>query len=157
MKKNTENFLKLVSDEKSETLKRALERKKNRARLRESQNIALKVLNKLDLLGWSQVELSKKMKVSKQQVNKIVSGKENLTLETQVKLQEILDIPILASYFENDFKKVNEYVVSIEDSQEITMATENTGFYQYSKPLDIKPRNKRVTKSTYKSYEHISS
>jgi plasmid maintenance system antidote protein VapI len=56
---------------------------------------------KLTELGWSQKELAKKMEVSPQQINKIVSGKENLTIETQIKLQTILDIPILASYYEN--------------------------------------------------------
>jgi plasmid maintenance system antidote protein VapI len=37
------------------------------------------------------------MNVSAQQVNKIVSGRENLTLETIVKLENVLDISILHS------------------------------------------------------------
>ena len=41
------------------------------------------------------------MNVSPQQITKIVSGKENLTIETQIKLQNILNIPVLASYYEN--------------------------------------------------------
>jgi transcriptional regulator with XRE-family HTH domain len=41
------------------------------------------------------------MGVSPQQISKIVSGKENLTIETQIRLQRILKLPILASFFDN--------------------------------------------------------
>lgn len=99
MSKN-EKFNALVSKEKTTTIERNKERIKNRAFLRESQSIAMKVLDKLDELGWTQKRLAKELKVSPQQITKIVSGKENLTIETQVKLQEVLDIPILASYHE---------------------------------------------------------
>ena len=88
----------MVSKETTNTLVKNKERIKSRARLRESQNIALKVLYKLDELGWSQKELANKMNVSPQQISKIVSGKENLTLESIVKIQQILEIPILTTY-----------------------------------------------------------
>jgi transcriptional regulator with XRE-family HTH domain len=107
---NKERFLKLVSDEKTDTIERNRERIKNRAMLKESQKIALKILLKLDELSWTQKDLAKKMGVSPQQVNKIVSGKENLTLETQIKLQNILDIPILASYYEKKSKETKEHI-----------------------------------------------
>lgn len=74
--------------------------------LHESQQIALKVLMKLEDLGWSQKDLAEKMEVSPQQISKIVSGKENLTIETQIKLQKILDVPILASYYENKISEM---------------------------------------------------
>ena len=77
------------------------ERIKHREMLRESRKIALKVLIKLDELGMKQRELAGLMQVSPQQISKIVSGKENLTIETQIKLQNILNIPILASFYEN--------------------------------------------------------
>ena len=85
---NKEKFQNLISKEKSSTISRNRDRIKNRARLRESQGIALKVLNKLNDLGWSQRKLADELNVTPQQVNKIVKGKENLTLETQVKLQQ---------------------------------------------------------------------
>ncbi|MBK9256407.1 MAG: helix-turn-helix transcriptional regulator [Saprospiraceae bacterium] len=72
--------------------------------LRESQQIAMKVLMKLDEMDWSQRDLAREMGVSPQQISKIVSGKENLTIETQIKLQNILNIPVLASFYE---KKMN--------------------------------------------------
>jgi transcriptional regulator with XRE-family HTH domain len=102
---NKEKFLKLVSESDESTLEQVRYRIKNRAMLRESQKIALKVLIKLDKLHWSQRDLAKKMDVSPQQINKIVSGKENLSIETQIKLQTILDIPVLASYYEDKIKE----------------------------------------------------
>jgi transcriptional regulator with XRE-family HTH domain len=91
----------LVSPDTNQTLEKNKTRIKNRAMLRESQRIALKVLRKLEELDWSQKHLTNMLGVTPQQVTKIVSGKENLTIETQIKLQEILDIPILASYYEH--------------------------------------------------------
>jgi transcriptional regulator with XRE-family HTH domain len=107
-----EQFKSLVSNEKSNTVVRNKERIKNRARLRESQQIALKVLTKLDEIGWSQRKFAQKMGVSPQQITKIVRGSENLTLETQIKIQEILDIPILATYYENKYKQGVEEIIS---------------------------------------------
>ena len=91
---NKDKFLALVSEEDSKVLDRNRDRIRNRAMLRESQQIALKVLLKLDELGWTQKELANRMDVSPQQVSKIVSGKENLTIESQIKLQTVLDIPL---------------------------------------------------------------
>jgi DNA-binding XRE family transcriptional regulator len=98
---NKENFLAIVSKETPDTLEKNKDRIKNRAMLRESQQIAMKVLKKLDELGWTQKDLAKAMDVSPQQVNKIVKGQENLTIETQIKLQTILNVPVLASYYES--------------------------------------------------------
>lgn len=111
---NKEKFLQLVSEEDNNTLKEIKQRIKNRAMLRESQQIAIKVLIKLDELGWSQKDLAEKMGVSPQQITKIVSGKENLTIETQIKLQNILDIPVLATYYENKEKGKGEFILNVE-------------------------------------------
>ena len=101
---NKEKFLALVSENDPITLEQVKWRIKNRDMLKESQKIALKILSRLDELDWTQKDLAREMSVSPQQVNKIVSGKENLGLETQIKLQTILDIPILASYYEDRMK-----------------------------------------------------
>lgn len=100
-----EKFLALVSKAEQDKVKISSLRMRNRDMLRESQHIALKVITKLDELGWSQKNLAQAMGVSPQQVTKIVSGKENLTIETQIKLQQILDVPILASYYEKKERK----------------------------------------------------
>lgn len=85
----------------SDAIAKNKERIKHREMLRESRKIALKVLMKLDEAGMKQRELAELMQVSPQQISKIVSGNENLTIETQIKLQNILNIPILASFYEN--------------------------------------------------------
>lgn len=113
MNTNKEKFQSLVSSEKTNTAKRNRDRIKNRARLRESQAIAMKVLDKLDELGWSQARLAREMGVSPQQVTKIVRGTENLTLETQVKLQSILNIPILASFYERGIENLIDVITLI--------------------------------------------
>lgn len=105
---NKDKFLDLVTGEVANTAIRNQDRIRNRAMLKESQNIALKVLLKLDELGWNQRKLAKEMGVTPQQINKVVSGKENLTLETQVKLQQVLDIPLLSSYYEKKWSQSKE-------------------------------------------------
>lgn len=109
MKTKREKFLDLVSKEKNNTSDKNKERIAKRAMLRESRDIAFKVLERLDELGWKQKQLADKMGVSPQYINKLVKGKENFTLETLVKLQQILDISILASYQKKQEKVSAEF------------------------------------------------
>jgi transcriptional regulator with XRE-family HTH domain len=108
---NIEKLTALVSSKNTNTVAKNKDRIKNRAMLRESQNIALKVLDRLDDLNWTQKKLAEKLEVSPQQVTKIVKGQENLTLETQTKLQDILKIPILASYYDTIEEKNSAEIV----------------------------------------------
>lgn len=154
MTTNKEKFQSLISKEKSNTVSRNSDRIKNRARLRESQDIALKVLNKLNDLGWSQRKLAEELNVTPQQVNKIVKGKENLTLETQVKLQQVLNIPILASYYENkvqafSFEDVLNFNVEIPLNQ--TLNYSGTSFYkeQFKRAFSVEPLMVAVKESNY--------
>ena len=134
-----EKFLQLVSGEDTNTLAEVRKRIENRSMLRESQQIALKVLMKLDDLGWSQRDLAKAMEVTPQQITKIVSGKENLTIETQIKLQHILDIPVLASYYENKMTEMDQWIVTIEKRVEkiVAQAFEYSNNYQSTKVLKL--------------------
>jgi len=118
---NKENFLKLVSEDKTDTLERNRDRIRNRKQLRESRAIAMKVLFKLDDLGWSKKDLADKMNVSPQQITKIVKGKENMKLETQIKLQEILNIPILATFEEDSRKTIISELITIVESFKIAI------------------------------------
>jgi transcriptional regulator with XRE-family HTH domain len=116
---NKEKFLQLVSGKDSEILGEIRQRKKNRAMLRESQQIAIKVLVRLDEIGWSQKKLAEVMGVSPQHITKIVSGKENLTIETQVKLQSTLNIPILASFYENRLADLGTLIYTVKKQLEV--------------------------------------
>ena len=97
---NKENFLLLVSPANSETMEGIRFREENKAWLHESRRIAIKVLKALKNQGITQKDLANQMGVTPQYVNKLVKGKENFTLDTLIKLQNILNIPLLASYHE---------------------------------------------------------
>lgn len=73
----------------------AIYRQENREWLRKSAKIALVVLRALKDKSMSQKNLAKLLDVTPQQINKIVKGKENLTLETICKLERALDIKII--------------------------------------------------------------
>lgn len=88
---NKEKFLRLVSDEDTNTLGRIEERIANRDSRRIAFDIALKILDRLDQLGWSQKRLAEELGVSPQLVNKWVKGKENFTIETLVKIGKTLN------------------------------------------------------------------
>ena len=114
---NKEKFQKLVYTENTGIVEENKARIKNRSRLRASQDIALKVLNKLDELGWKQKDLASKMDVSAQQITKIVSGKENLTLETIVKLEKVLGISILVTSLQVELHEhINEFITKINNT-----------------------------------------
>lgn len=136
---NKDKFIQLISGEDNRTLADVKKRIKNRAMLRESQQIALKVLMKLDDFGWSQKDLAKAMEVTPQQITKIVSGKENLTIETQIKLQHILDIPVLASYYENKMTEMDQRIVTFEKRVDkmVVQAIEYSNNYQSTKVLKL--------------------
>lgn len=143
MTTNKERFLALVSKEKTNTLERNRARIKNREMLRESQRIALKVLARLDELDWSQKDLADKMNVRPQQISKIVSGKENFTLETLIKLQNVLDIPFFASSYEQVFQEIGEL---IKDWTTITTANVvlNKTSFSYSETKAVEFKHKGV-------------
>jgi plasmid maintenance system antidote protein VapI len=92
---NVKNFLKLVSDEKSDWLEKAIWRKENRDWLRNSQRIAIRILSELRKTGMSKEMLADKMGVSVKYVNEIVKGQKNLTLKTISKLEKGLGVKLI--------------------------------------------------------------
>ncbi len=118
MKTNREKFLELVSDFDVKTEEKNSWRIANRQWLRVSQGIGFDILEKLDELEWTQKDLAEKMGVSPPYVNKIVKGSENFTLESLVKLQEILNIPILANYFKKKGTTPNSIELTFGDAIE---------------------------------------
>lgn len=89
-----EHFLASIEDDNGSWLKKAKYRRENRAWLRKSQHIAVRILSVLDEKGMQQKELAEAMGVSPQQVSKIVKGKQNLTLETISKLEAVLGVKL---------------------------------------------------------------
>lgn len=67
----------------------------NKAWLRYSQMIAMRMLDKMEQLGMTQKVLAEKMGCSQQYISKILKGKENLSLETLTKIEDALKLPLL--------------------------------------------------------------
>jgi plasmid maintenance system antidote protein VapI len=109
---------KLVSTEPSGWMEEAIERAENRAWLKRSQGIAIKVLRTLREKGLSQKELAVALSVSPQQVNKIVKGGENLTLETISKLEVALAIQLI------EVVKVQKYTDAHKETITYSTTTE---------------------------------
>jgi transcriptional regulator with XRE-family HTH domain len=76
-------------------LEEAQYREDNRADLKKSQRIALKVLRTLRARNMTQIQLAKILGIAPQQVNKWVKGKENLTLDTLTKIEDALSIKLV--------------------------------------------------------------
>jgi antitoxin component HigA of HigAB toxin-antitoxin module len=69
-------------------------RRANRAWLRRSQAIAVKILDKMDEMHWTQSQVAEKLGCSQQYVSRIVKGSENLTLEMLSKIEDALGIQV---------------------------------------------------------------
>lgn len=100
-----EKFAKLVSDKPSNFLAKLEQYNTNKKWLDHSSKVAINVLEILKEKKWSQKDLSEKMNVSAQQVNKIIKGQQNLTFETIAKLELALDISLIEI---PNFKTLNE-------------------------------------------------
>lgn len=68
---------------------------KNKAWLRYSQMIAMKMLDKMEHLGMTQKVLAERMGCSQQYISKILRGKENLSLETLSKIEDSLELQLV--------------------------------------------------------------
>jgi transcriptional regulator with XRE-family HTH domain len=84
-------------------------RNANKDWLRKSAKIAIKVTRILREKKISQVQLAGLMAVTPQQINKILKGRENLTLETLSKLETALGVELITII------KLDEKVVKAED------------------------------------------
>lgn len=76
-------------------LKKAQYRRGNRAWLRKSHLIAVKILSVLDEKEIQQKELANLLDISTQKMSKIVRGKENLTLEMISRLEAALEVKLM--------------------------------------------------------------
>jgi transcriptional regulator with XRE-family HTH domain len=139
---NLKRFKNLVSDTDTEIFVEAKFRVENHYWLKESKRIAFKLLSKLKERGMTQKQLAEMMQVSPQQINKWVKGNEKFSLDTLLKLQEVLDIPILASYYEKNNKKAVELISKFEDSENISYPNITEPSYSYSSNFSINEKFK---------------
>lgn len=131
MSTNREKFLKLVTEDNSNTLEWAKERQKNRKLERFSQRIALAILRRLDDINWSQTKLADAMGVSKQQVNKWVKGGENFTIDTILKIEDALDIKLI------DIPEPSDEISMMQQTEILELPYEQP-YTNLSKDIDLK-------------------
>ena len=112
---NKERFLDLVSKVETNTVERAKARIAKKTYTKISNKIAIAILTRIDELNWKQKDLAEKMEVSPQQVNKWVKGNENFTLDTLVKLSQVLDIELINVLVKPKTQKVEEVKVSASE------------------------------------------
>ena len=99
---NLINFLNLVSNEHPKDWRDdAVFYRNNKEWLDRSANIAIKILSTLrhnrkeNRFPTTQKDLAEIMNITPQQVNKMVKGTENLTLETISRIEKALDIQLI--------------------------------------------------------------
>lgn len=127
---NQDKLAKLAQGRVSTAVADARHRRDNREMLRESREIALKILEALYERKMTQRVFAKEMSVSPQQVAKWVRGTENMTLSTMVKIQKVLNIQLLATAIEREQEKLVE-IVTEELSFSITAKVERADGQQH--------------------------
>jgi len=94
-----EQIIKKLREHESTTPSRWQEeaeyRRENKIWLRHSQNVAMLMLDRMEVLGLTQKTLAVQMNASQKYVSRILKGRENLSLETLAKIEDILHINIL--------------------------------------------------------------
>jgi len=126
---------------------KAEERAKNEAWIRRSQDIALALLGTLRGKKMSQRELASSLNCSAQHVSKLVSGKENLTLETISRLEQILNIRLISvvSFSTTMEVKMNEqryysaegHLVAQSQAIKISQSLNATAAYHMNDQLEV--------------------
>ena len=56
--------------------------------------MAMKMLDKMEEMKWTQQQVAEKLGCSQQYVSRMVKGSENLTLEMLSKIEDALDISV---------------------------------------------------------------
>jgi|GEM_PF-3363991 ribosome-binding protein aMBF1 (putative translation factor) len=114
-----EKLNKIVSKEQSKWLDEAQWRLDNETSLELSQDVAMKILDRLEELGKSQKQLAKEMKVSAQYISKIVKGQQNITSETIEKFGRALGIKLVSA---NNTPSQNTGWRAAHETQSISIA-----------------------------------
>ncbi len=92
MKCNIDKLNEIAKPMSQKAIDSAKFRKDNREWLTVSLKIAIKIRKILKDKNLKQIDLAERMGVSPQQVNKILSGKENLCIETITKVAKALEL-----------------------------------------------------------------
>ena len=95
-----------LSGNQSKWLEKANQRSEDMHWLKHSRRIAIQINIALKEKKLTQKKLAGMLKVSPQQVNKIMKGRENLTLETISKIENSLSISLIHKPVETPIKRI---------------------------------------------------
>lgn len=131
----------LISNSTQSNWKRNVEwRRENMDWLEKSSDIAFRILDALDSVGWNKTRLAKEMGVSRQQISKYVKGEENFKIETICKLEKVLGVELVTIVHEDEEvvrKGTWKYVETIPQVANIEVS--KGGFWSYlSKSTKVK-------------------
>jgi len=115
MSKNREILDALAPAKGTDWKEKLNERRKNKAWMRKSRDIVFDILDALQEKGMTQKDLAKLLEVSPQTVSKTLSGKENISLETIARYEEVLGISLIHTGLQKSWetaveKEHKEYV-----------------------------------------------
>ena len=85
----------VTATESSRWKERASRKADNPKALEKSRVIAINILNQLRKLGMSQRDLAEQLQVTPQTVNSWLKGNSNFTIETIVRIEEVLGIELI--------------------------------------------------------------
>lgn len=106
-----EKIKKLASENSTSNWKEKVAfRKENKAWLKKSSRIALRVLDALDEKRWNQTDLAKELGVTRQQVSKLVKGQNDFKLSTITQLEKALGIQLQAILADGEFVMSEEMI-----------------------------------------------
>jgi len=111
---NREKLEQIANARSAENIRRAEERKQNREWMRMSQDIALGIHRHLRLTNTTQRDFAERLGVSPAYVGKLLKGRENLTLETIWKIQEVLGITFFQSPYRYILPETEKSIVAEE-------------------------------------------
>jgi transcriptional regulator with XRE-family HTH domain len=117
MKANIDKFESLISPVQSGWQAKAEERIQNKVWKDKAFDIALRVIRHIRANKISQVRLADEMGVTPQYINKILQGKENMTLETICRIESALGISLIeVVYSQTEAYEVETSKSSLSDT-----------------------------------------
>lgn len=126
----------------------AKKRRANSSWTIKTADIALKLADLLDDAGLSQKELAEKIGVKPQQISKVFSGKENVTIKTLEEIANKLGMTLCVDFVKNkpgwEYKRTAEKVTVVKQMKVLYVAYEES---QVTKPTD----------NSYGPFGHISN
>ena len=89
---------------------RARIKPETRRYVRINMAIAMRVADILQIKGWTQKDLAKKLGKAESEVSKWLSGSHNLTLKSIAKMEAVLGVEVLATTQREEIRYVTFYV-----------------------------------------------